>query len=218
MVLGLFNSEILEITVRSLLISSTATILSTSWSIPIALILVHKRFKGKNLLVSVFNAMIGIPTVIVGLILYLLLTSRGPLGNLNLLFTPMGMTIGQAILITPLITSLAYEILYRMKNMYWEVALTLGADNIQANLTMLREAYSELIVIILIAFSRALGELGVALMIGGNIKGYTRVFTTVIALEVSKGNFDIALSLGIILLLIVSTITALLRILGGKME
>jgi len=170
------------------------------------------------LIVSIFNALIGLPTVIVGLFLYMLLSRTGPLGFLQILYTPIAIILGEAILITPLIVSLAYEVFYKARVEYWEVALTLGADTYQAYRTMLRETLSDVIIIFLIAFSRALGELGVALIVGGNIRGFTRVFTTTIALEIAKGNFEFALTLGLILLIIISTITAIIRILGVRRE
>ncbi len=212
------SSEVLEITIRSLMISSTATILSSSWSIPLSLRLSSSHSKLTNLIVSIFNALIGLPTVIVGLFLYMLLSRTGPLGFLQILYTPIAIILGEAILITPLIVSLAYEVFYKARVEYWEVALTLGADTYQAYRTMLRETLSDVIIIFLIAFSRALGELGVALIVGGNIRGFTRVFTTTIALEIAKGNFEFALTLGLILLIIISTITAIIRILGVRRE
>ncbi len=206
--------EIIEIAVRSLAISSTATFFSTAWSIPLALKLSSSNSKETKILMSIFNAMIGLPTVLVGLLLYLLLSKSGPLGALNLLYRPEAIILGEAILITPLIVSLAYEMFRKARENYWEVAYTLGADELQAGLVMLKETISSLIVIVLISFSRALGELGVALMVGGNIRGYTRVFTTTIALEISKGNFETAIILGLILLGIISTITIVVRVLG----
>jgi len=148
----------------------------------------------------------------------MLLSRSGPLGFLALLYKPQAIMIGQAILITPLIISLAYEVFYKARYDYWELAIALGADTKQAYYTMLREVLPDVIIVLLIAFSRALGELGVALMVGGNIRGYTRVFTTTIALEVAKGNFEAALILGFILLIIISSISAAVRILGVRRE
>jgi len=210
--------EIVEITIRSLAISSMATVFSTVWSIPLALKLSYSNYKQTKILMSIFNAMIGLPTVLVGLLLYLLLSKSGPLGALGLLYRPESIILGESILITPLIVSLAYEEFHKAREEYWEVAYTLGADEIQASVVMLKESISGLIVTLLISFSRALGELGVALMVGGNIRGYTRVFTTTIALEISKGNFETAIILGLILLAIISVITIIVRVLGGEKD
>ena len=210
------NAEIIEIALRSLIISSTATIMAFLWSIPMSIKLSNSHSKVTNIIVSIFNAMIGLPTVLVGLFLYMILSRSGPLGFLSFLYRPEAIIVGEAILVTPLIVSLAYEIFYKAREDYWEVAYTLGADEKQAYTTMIREVTPNIIVIFLIAFSRALGELGVALMVGGNIKGYTRVFTTTIALEVAKGNFETALALGMILLTIISTISAIVRVVGVK--
>jgi len=211
-------NEVLEITLRSLIISSSATFLASTWSIPLSLKLSSSQSRISNLLVSVLNAMIGLPTVIVGLFLYMLLSRSGPLGFLSLLYKPQAIMIGQAILITPLIVSLAYEVFHKARQDYWELAISLGADTKQAYYAMFREVLPDVITVLLISFSRALGELGVALMVGGNIRGYTRVFTTTIALEIAKGNFETALTLGFILLVIISSITAVVRILGVKRE
>lgn len=212
----LFGKEIFEIAIRSLIISSSATLMSSIWSIPISIKMSNSHSRIVNILISIFNAMIGLPTVLVGLFLYMVFSRSGPLGFLELLYRPEAIVIGEAILITPLIISLLYETFHKARLDYWEVAFTLGADERQAYVIMIREVFSDIIIVLLIAFSRALGELGVALMVGGNIRGYTRVFTTAIALEVAKGNFEIALNLGALLLAIISIIAVVVRFLGVK--
>lgn len=211
-----FMGEIIGITLRSIIISTSATMLSASWSIPISFNLSKKRGKITIGMIGVLNALIGFPTVLVGLFLYMMFSSSGPLGYLGILYTPTAIILGEAILITPLIISLSYDAFKKAYMEYWETSITLGATETQAFLKLLKETYEEIIVVLLIGFSRAIGELGVALMVGGNIRWYTRVFTTTIALEVAKGNFEIALFLGFILLIIVSTTSALIRILGGR--
>ncbi len=209
-------AEIIEISIRSLIISSTATLLSASWSIPISFHLSKSKNRLTVALVGVLNALIGFPTVLIGLLLYMLFSSSGPLGYLDILYTPIAIIIGEAILITPLIISLSYDVFHRAYSEYWETSITLGATSSQAFIKLIEETYGEVVVVFLIGFSRAIGELGVALMVGGNIRGFTRVFTTTIALEVAKGNFEVALFLGLILLIIVSTTSAVIRLLGGK--
>lgn len=208
--------ELVNITIRSLLISSTATFLSMLWSIPLSLILIHRPSNIRKALISLFNALIGFPTVLVGLLLYLLLSRSGVFGFLNILYTPFAIIIGQAILITPIAVSLSTDVLEESKKSIWELAITMGASVTQAWVTMIKETFHKLIAVGIISFGRAIGELGVALMLGGNIKGFTRVFTTAIALEIQKGEFELAISLGIILLLITISIVFIVRMLGWR--
>jgi len=205
-------NEIVDITLRSIWISGSATLLASSWSILFAYYL-SKNPSVAKFIVSVLEGLVGIPTVLIGLLLYMLLSSRGPLGMLRLLYTPYSIIIGQAILVTPLITSICYRVLSRSWSDYGELALTLGASEKQAIHLVLRESLPGIIAAIVMGFSRASGELGIALMVGGNIRGYTRVLTTAIALEVSRGEFETALVLGSVLVVIVVTISLSLRVL-----
>lgn len=202
--------EIAEITLRSLIISGAATILASTWGIPIAY-LTSKSQKLSRLLAPFFEAIVGLPTVLVGLIMYLLLCSRGLFGILKLLYTPYAIAVGQAILISPLLISTSFRALSQVQGVYGELALTLGATERQAMKLVLTQSLPGLMASIVMSFSRALGELGVALMIGGNIKGYTRVVTTAIALEVSRGEFELALMLGGILVILLIVISLSLR-------
>lgn len=204
-------NEIIEITIRSLCISGTATIISSLWSILLAYKLTRSSGSSRYI-IPFFEALVGVPTVLVGLILYMILSSRGPLGLFRLLYTPYAIIIGQAILVTPLITSICYRTLYNSLNTYGELAYTLGASKDQIMVIVLRESIPGIIVAIVMGFSRAIGELGIALMVGGNIRGFTRVLTTAIALEVSKGEFEVAVVLGAILIVIVVAISFSLRI------
>ncbi len=211
-----YLSQAIDITIRSLLVSSTATLLAAIWSIPLSVDIATRDFRGKKQLISFINAMVSVPTVILGLVIYMLLSNSGPLGLLHILYTPYAIIIGESILITPLMISISHDVLKEMKQTAWELAVSIGATEKQASDVMLREATPELITVMIISFGRALGELGVALMVGGNIKGYTRVFTTAIALEVTKGDFELALVLGVILLIIVVIISTILRFMGEK--
>ena len=210
-------SEILGIALRTLWISGTATLLASSWSLLLAYYLSRNPGIAKPL-VSVLEGLVGVPTVLVGLVLYMLLSSKGPLGVLGLLYTPYAIILGQAVLITPLVTSVSYRVLSRAWSDYGELALTLGASSSQAATIVLREALPGVVAAVIMGFSRASGELGVALMIGGNIRGYTRVLTTAIALEVSRGEFEYAVMLGAILVTIVLTVSLSLRVLRGLYE
>jgi len=206
--------EVAEVVMRSLLISGMATVLAASWSIPIAMILTAKESEFRRTLLDVANALVAVPTVIIGLVLYLLFSRSGPLGFFGILYTPIAITIGQAVLITPFIISLSASVLRETKSGIWEMAVSIGATERQALITMVTESFPRLLTTILVGFNRAIGELGVALMLGGNIKGFTRVMTTVIALEVSKGEFEFALTLAGILLLVTFTVTAIVRKVG----
>jgi len=205
-------NEIAEITLRSLAISGAATLLASSWSIPIAY-KISKSRKFSAFFMPIMEAIIGLPTVLVGLLMYLLLCSKSPLGVLRLLYTPYAIMLGQAVLVTPLLIATSFRSLFYANQRYGELALTLGATEGQAMKLVLIESVPGLIASIIMSFSRALGELGVALMIGGNIRGYTRVITTAIALEVSKGEFELALTLGCILITILITVSVSLRML-----
>ncbi|MCL7388214.1 MAG: ABC transporter permease [Thaumarchaeota archaeon] len=203
--------EVAEVVMRSLFISGTATVLATSWSIPIAMIITAKESEFRRALLDVANALVAVPTVIIGLVLYLLFSRSGPLGFFGILYTPIAIAIGQAVLITPLIISLSASVLRETRSGIWEMAVSIGATERQALVTMVAESFPKLLTTILLGFNRAIGELGVALMLGGNIKGFTRVMTTVIALEVSKGEFEFALTLAGILLLVTFAVTAIVR-------
>lgn len=206
-------SELLDIVIRSLLISGTALLLSLLWSIPLALTLGLRRFRGRRTLISFFNAMLGIPTVALGLILYLILSRGGPLGILGLLYTPTAIIIGQAILITPIIVSLLTSAIEAVGPEIMDLARTLGASERQASLAVLGEARKGSILAGVAAFNRAVSELGIALMLGGNIAGWTRVMTTEIQRTTAAGEMLLSIQLAAVLLVIVFAMTFLINIL-----
>lgn len=212
------NNEILDITLRSLAISSSATILALTWSIPASIRIAAMKSKWRDPIIGIFNTLIGFPTVLVGLLLYLLFSRAGPLGLLNMLYTPQAIVIGQAILITPLLISLMYEVFTKAIGDYWELAMSLGASKSQAYKLVMREVIGDIVIISLIGFARAIGELGVALLVGGNIKGITRVLTTAIALEVEKGEFEEAIILGAILLMTILIIVVTARVIKRRFQ
>ena len=208
---------IAEITTRSLFISGTATILATLWSIPIAiLIAIYPEKKISKLLTSIFNVLVGVPTVVIGLFIYILLSRSGVFGGLGLLYTPIAIIIGQAVLITPLIISIAIELLGINMRSVIELAKTFGASTLETVGTVLNEGGARLLSASILGFQRAIGELAIALMVGGNIRGFTRVFTTAIALEIEKGEFELAITLAIILILIDLVIVVILRLAGWR--
>jgi len=197
------DPEIYSIVFRSLYVSGLAVAMATLWSIPIAAILGLKNFRGRRFVRGSFNAFIGFPTVVLGLILYLLFSRAGPLGFFGLLYGNLLVSIGQAILITPILISFITSAIESIDLDIRDLARTLGSTEIQASISILKEASGGVILAILAGFNRAFAELGVAMMIGGNIYGKTRVLTTAIALGVNQANIEFSIALGVILVGIV---------------
>lgn len=212
------QDPIFQITIRSLHISGTATLLSVLWSLPLGIIVGMKTFPGKQLVKGTFNALLGMPTVALGLILYLLFSRSGALGFLHLFPSPQAIIIGQAILVTPIIVSLTTSAVESVDPEIKNLAKTLGASEVEASLTVLRESIGGVVLAIIASFNRAIAELGVALAVGANLRGETRVLTTVIAMEVNRGNIEYSIQLMIILLAIVFTITILTNLLQRRIK
>ena len=215
---NLLQDPLFQITVRSLQISGTATLLSILWSLPIGIIVGMKSFPGKQLTKGVFNALLGMPTVALGLILYLLFSRSGPLGFLDLFPSPQAIIIGQAILVTPIIVSLTSSALESVDPEIKDLAKTLGASETEASFAVLREAAGGVVLAIIASFNRAIAELGVALAVGANLRGKTQLFTTVIAMEINRGNLEYSIQLMIILLAIVFSITSLTNYLQRRIK
>ncbi|WP_271899270.1 ABC transporter permease [Candidatus Phyllobacterium onerii] len=196
-----------EIVRLSLAVSLTALLVSAIIGLPLGAALALARFPGRSFLVVAFNALMGLPPVVAGLMVYLMLSRSGPLGWIGILFTPSAMIVAQSLLITPIIVSLTRQVVEDLWGEYEEQLRSLGSTRLQAIPTLLWDGRFSLITTILAGFGRASAEVGAILIIGGNIAGYTRTMTTAIALETSKGDLALALGLGIILL----TITLLLN-------
>jgi tungstate transport system permease protein len=201
------NEELYLTVFRSLYVTGVGTLLSCLWSIPIAMVLGLHSFRGRWLIKGIFSSLIGVPTVALGLMLYLFMSRQGLFGFLHLLYTLNGIAIGQSILITPLIVSFTANALSAADVQLRDLAKTLGASNLRTNLALIRETVWSMVLAITAAFNRGFGELGVAMIIGGNLFQETRVLTTSIALETTLGKFDIAMAYAIILMAIVVTIT-----------
>ncbi len=201
------NPTVIEITARSVLVSCSATLLSALWGIPIATTLGLYRFQGRFVLKGIFNALLGVPTVTLGIILYLFLSKSGPLGFMGILYDPVGIIFGQAILVTPIVVSFIASAIESVDPEIKDLAKTLGASEFESSMAVLKESLSGVVLAITASFNRAIAELGVALMVGGNISGRTSVLTTTIALETNKGNIALGIALAIVLLLIVSTLS-----------
>jgi len=211
-----FDREIIEISWRSLWISGLACFISSVFCIPIGFLLHFYKIPAKGLFLNIIQTLYALPTVLVGLFLYLLLSKEGPLGEFNLLFTPWAMVIGQAIIVSPIILGLTISTLSNFGKEVYETALALGASEFQALLQVLREIKFSLVSSLLLGFGRAISEVGCAIMVGGNIRGYTRVLTTAISLETGKGNLEISIALGIILLGIALFVNMFLNFFQGK--
>ena len=194
---------------RSLLFSGIAIILATLWGTPIAMALSLKDFRGKNLVKALFNSLIGIPTVVLGLVLYLIFSKGGPLGPLDLLYTPGAIILGEAILVTPILVSITTSAIEAVDPEIMSLAKTLGANESQASIAVLKEAVNGVLLSNIASFNRAIAELGVALMVGGNIAGLTDVLTTAVSRYTARGELDLAIALGIILMVIVFMINAI---------
>jgi len=204
------NREVLEITMRTLQVSGTATLISVLIGVPIGTFLALKGFYGRNLVISVVNLGMGLPPVVVGLVTWLCLTRYGPLGFLGLLYTPTAMVIAQAVIASPIVAGFTIAAIQSINPKMRLQILALGANRVQFLLLLLREARLGLLAAVIAGFGGVISEVGASIMVGGNIKGYTRVLTTAIALEVSKGRFELATALSIILLLLTFLITAVL--------
>ena len=210
------NREIMQIVLLSLAVSGSATVLAALAAIPAALVLALKEFRGKRFLVGVVNTALSIPAVLIGLLVYGLVSRRGPLGALGLLFNPGAMVLAQALLAFPIITALALAALKGIAREARDLALSLGANRRQLALAVIRQGRFAFLTALIAGFSRVIGETGMTLMVGGNIKGHTRVLTTAISLETMKGNFEIGIALGIVLLLAALTINIVLQWVQGK--
>lgn len=210
------NPELLGIILLSIEVSGIALVISTVIGLPGGALLGLKRFPARDLTISTINTFMGLPPVVVGLFLYLLLSRRGPLGFLGLLYSPSAMIIAQTILAIPIVTALCHSAIVSVDPIIRQAARTLGATPTQEILAVIREARYGILSALLAAFGRVTAEVGAILVVGGNIAGYTRVMTTTIALETDKGNFELALALGIILLTISFIVNAALHAIQRK--
>jgi tungstate transport system permease protein len=193
---------------RSLFFSGVAIVLATLWGTPMAMLLALKAFRGKTVVKTLFNSLIGIPTVVLGLVLYLVFSKGGPLGVLRLLYTPGAIILGEAILVTPILVSITTTAIEAVDPDILNLAQTLGASESQASMAVLKEAINGVLLSNLASFNRAVAELGVALLVGGNIAGLTDVLTTAISRYTARGELDLAIALGVILMVIVFVINA----------
>ncbi|MDX1512138.1 MAG: ABC transporter permease [Gammaproteobacteria bacterium] len=199
-------------------VSLRAIAVAVPLALPVALLLALGRFPGRRALVTTFNSLMAVPAVVVGLTVYLLLSRNGPLGDLKLLFTQSAMVIGQAVLALPLLVAMLHAALQSADRRAWETALTLGASRPRAVITLMHEVRFGLVAAIIAGFARVIAEVGVSLMVGGNILHHTRNIPTAIALETSKGDFAQGIALGAVLLFLALLLNFFLNFFQGRGE
>ena len=210
------DREIINIVLLSLRVSLTAIILASFLGIPLGFLMAVKDYWGKRFSVTLVNTLLALPTVVIGLIVYSLISRRGPLGVFGLLYSPSAMIIGQFILATPIIIALTHSAVQGVDKRIRNTALTLGATETQSAWMVIKEARYAVLAAVITGFGRVIAEVGAAMMLGGNIKGSTRIMTTAIALETAKGEFGFAIALGVILLLIALVANILLHYFQSK--
>ena len=210
------DPEVMEIAGRSLGISVTSTILASLICLPLGSLIHFNRFTGKRALVNLIQTFYSIPTVVIGLFVFVLLSRAGPLGGLNMLYTPAAIIVGQMLLITPIMLGLTISALSGVDKAIPDTAHSLGASGLQTAILVLREARFAVMAAVIMGFGRAISEVGIALMIGGNIRGFTRVITTAISLEHSKGDLELAIALGIILIFVALIINIIMNLIQQR--
>ena len=216
-----FDQELGEIVSLSLQISGLAVLLATLVALPLGASIALFRFPGRGFVVAVLNAFMGLPPVVVGLVVYLLLSRAGPLGDAGLLYTPSAMVFAQCLLIVPIIAALTRQTIVDLHRQYDEQLRSFGVSRIGTVLTLLWEGRFSLVTAVLAGFGRACAEVGAVIIVGGNINHVTRVMTTTIALETSKGNLALALGLGLVLIgliLIVSLVGSLIQRAASRVQ
>lgn len=214
--LARFDPEIWEIVLLSVRVSGAASLLAASLAVPAALVVTQNEFRGRRAVIGVINSLMAVPAVVIGLVCYLLLSRSGPLGFWRLLYSPGAMVLAQAALTLPLMTGLSVAALQGVGKRVQETMITLGAGSRQVAWGVMREARFQLTAAFITGFARVLGETGMTMMVGGNIKGETRVMTTAIALETMKGNFEMGIALGVILLLVAVGVNVVLQLVQGR--
>ena len=208
------DRDVFSIAGRTILIAGSSTLIATLIFIPVGSLIYFHDFPGKGALVYVIQTLYSVPTVFVGLLVFITLSKDGPLGGLGLLFTPQAIVIGHVVLISPIVTGLTVSALRGVAPEIKDTALSLGANRLQTIFTIVREAKYGVSTAVLLAFGRAVSEIGLAIIVGGNIRGYTRTLTTAMSLETSIGNFELAMALGIILVFLALVV----NILAGRLQ
>jgi tungstate transport system permease protein len=210
------DTELLKIISVSLKVSSSSTLIAGLIGIPLGLSIALNEFYGKRLLITILNTLLALPTVVIGLLVYSFITRKGILGSLDLLYTQRAIIIGQVILIVPIVTTYVISAVSRIDERYRKTAMTLGADALRISYIIIREARFGIVASIIVSFGRVIAEVGVSMMLGGNVKGYTRTMTTAMAMEYDKGEFVLGIALGIVLLLLSFTVNIFFNYIQGR--
>ncbi|UJS25994.1 ABC transporter permease [Thiothrix winogradskyi] len=210
------DAALWEIVAISFEVSAIALLIATPPALLLAFVLAYGQFPGRRLTISLFSTLLSVPTVVIGLTLYLLLSRQGPLGDFRLLFTQTAMVLGQIVLAFPMLVAIGHSALQAADRRAWETARTLGASPFRALLTVTYEVRFGLLAAVLASFGRIISEVGASMMLGGNILHHTRNIPTAIALETSKGEFAQGIALGMVLLVLAFTLNILLHHFQGK--
>lgn len=211
-----FDAELIEIVMVSLRVSFSATLIASIVGIPGGFLIAYSSFTGKRFVITCLNTLLALPTVVIGLLVYSFISRRGILGSLDLLYTQKAMVIGQVILIVPVVMTLTIAAISRLDGRYRLTALTLGANHYQMALIVLAEARYGIFAAVIAAFGRVIAEVGISMMLGGNAKGFTRTMTTAMALEYDKGEFVLAVALGITLMSFAFAVNLLFHFFQGR--
>ncbi|MCL0057128.1 ABC transporter permease [Dehalococcoidia bacterium] len=206
------DPEVMEIAWRSLRISAASTALASLICIPIGGLIHFRSFRGKRILINIVQTFYSFPTVAIGLLVFLMISRAGPLGFLGILFTPAAMVVGQMVLIAPILLGLTISALSGVDKAIKDTAISLGATEFQAIWAIIKEARYAVMAAVTMGFGRAISEVGCAMMVGGNIRGFTRIMTTAIALETVRGELELAIALGIILIGLALIVNVVLNI------
>jgi tungstate transport system permease protein len=210
------DPEIISIVAISIKVSGTSTVIASLMGIPLGFFIAFESFAGKRMVITCLNTLLALPTVVIGLFVYAFISRRGILGPLDLLYTQKAMVIGQTILILPIVATFTIAAISRIDERYRKTAITLGANRRQTAFVILREARFGIVAAVIAAFGRVIAEVGISMILGGNARGFTRTMTTAMALEYDKGQFALAVALGIILLGLSFTINLMFHFFQGK--
>lgn len=210
------DPDLLNVVAVSLKVSGLSTLIASLIGIPLGFAISTTDFRLKRAVITVLNTLLALPTVVIGLFVYMFISRRGMLGEWGLLYTQKAIVIGQVILIVPIVTTFTISAIHRIDRRYRQTARTLGADRIQVALVLLREARFGIVSAVVASFGRVISEIGISMMLGGNAKGFTRTMTTAMALEYDKGEFVLAVALGLILMSISLVVNVILNSIQGR--
>ncbi|NVM57950.1 MAG: ABC transporter permease [Desulfobacterales bacterium] len=212
------DAEVCGIVLVSLKVSSSSTLIASLIGIPAGFVIAFKEFRGKRMTITILNTLLALPTVVIGLFVYAFISRRAVFGPLDLLYTQKAIVIGQVILIIPIVTTFTIAAISRIDDRYRKSAMTLGASTLQTAGVIFREARFGVFAAVIASFGRVISEVGISMMLGGNAKGFTRTMTTAMALEYDKGEFILAVALGLILLSISFALNIFFNYLQGRVK